>query len=345
MWAAVTSAIILVAMSAVVAFAPTGFISRQPSEPVDLLQTEGTTDQSAVVLGGAYAQPSSGTVLMPTLSQTSPDRTITLAELIVGYVSTHQGVLPRASVYPPGQTIDETQSAAATEAEAERTSATVAALREASVTVTPMPQVASIRQSGPAYGRLEVGDFISAVDGKPVTTKGELTAAVQAKSVGAPIAFTVVRAGQTLQIPMNLVGSSTDGKVPTSGITPVDGYISLAGVYIDPTLAQPGGSQGLSLALAVYAWAADEDILRGRTISAAGTMSLEGKIGKVPGISELAQSANLGGAEVFVVPWESCVDLVGDYGDMRIVPASTLAHALWALRLESQDSLPTCPPR
>jgi serine protease Do len=77
--------------------------------------------------------------------------------------------------------------------------------------------VYSIDEGGPAdmeeirgstvnqFGEIDLGDIITAIDGKPITTADEFEAyIVQNKSVGDDVELTIYRNGTTQQIPVTL---------------------------------------------------------------------------------------------------------------------------------------------
>ena len=72
-------------------------------------------------------------------------------------------------------------------------------------------QVLRVTANGPAAEagirgsrNLTNADIITAIDGEPIRTSGDLIAYIQAKSVGDTISVTIVRRGETLEIPVTL---------------------------------------------------------------------------------------------------------------------------------------------
>ncbi|WP_351232958.1 S16 family serine protease [Streptomyces sp. NPDC002133] len=87
------------------------------------------------------------------------------------------------------------------------------------------------------------------------------------------------------------------------------------------------------------------DLTGGRDIAGTGTITAEGKIGAVGGVSLKTQAAARDGATVFLVPKAECTDAQAELPEgMRLIPVSTLKEAVDALRLLDNDEskVPTC---
>ncbi|WP_233580898.1 hypothetical protein [Streptomyces triticirhizae] len=93
------------ALLAVAALAPLPFAVTEPGMTADVL---GEHDGSPVIrIEGAETLPSAGELRMTTISATSPEATVRLADVIGGYLAGDRAVLPRESVYPVGDSPQE----------------------------------------------------------------------------------------------------------------------------------------------------------------------------------------------------------------------------------------------
>ncbi|MFC9649697.1 MULTISPECIES: S16 family serine protease [unclassified Streptomyces] len=138
--------------------------------------------------------------------------------------------------------------------------------------------------------------------------------------------------------------SATDAALGLLGKDPKTVDVSLH-------LADVGGpSAGLLFALGIVdkldGDGSGGDLTGGRKIAGTGTISADGKVGAVGGVSLKTQAAGRDGATVFLVPKAEC----GDAGaqlpkGMRLIPVTTLNGAVSALKaLERGETgrVPSC---
>lgn len=109
-----------------------------------------------------------------------------------------------------------------------------------------------------------------------------------------------------------------------------------------------GPSAGLFLSLGIIdkldGDGSGGDLTGGRTVAGTGTISADGEIGAVGGVSMKTQAAHRDGASVFLVPKAECREAEAERPDgLRIVPVSALKDAVSSLRaLESGGKVPSC---
>ncbi|MDX3375260.1 hypothetical protein PV390_12705 [Streptomyces sp. ME02-6991-2A] len=86
------------------------------------------------------------------------------------------------------------------------------------------------------------------------------------------------------------------------------------------------------------------DLTGGRTIAGTGTISADGKVGAVGGVSMKTQAAHRDGATVFLVPKAECREAEAERPDgLRLIPVTTLGGAVDALKaLEQGGKVPSC---
>ena len=221
----------------------------------------------------------------------------------------------------------------------------------------------------PAYGRLEVGDRIVAVDGTPVTAGSAVGSAVQAHTPGDDVAFTVVRNGvevhetvTTGQISKdrttcvragNPERSSRAGGGGASDPPAADGQTSgseagknaCVGIVTQPFVdytfpidvridtARVGGpSAGLAFTLAIIDDLTPGSLTGGKRVAVTGTISPDGKVGAVGGVEQKAITARTNGVQLMLVPKAEVRDARRGAGDVRVVGVDTVDEALAALQ-------------
>ncbi|EFG07121.1 S16 family serine protease [Streptomyces clavuligerus] len=99
------SAVPVVALLAVAAFAPLPYVIAQPGATADVLAEHKGTP--IISISGAPVRETSGALRMTTILATGPDTDVDLGDVADGWFRTDRTVLPRDSVYPPGKSVEQ----------------------------------------------------------------------------------------------------------------------------------------------------------------------------------------------------------------------------------------------
>nr|WP_237330643.1 S16 family serine protease [Streptomyces sp. BA2] len=120
-------------------------------------------------------------------------------------------------------------------------------------------------------------------------------------------------------------------------------------VRVKVDLGKIGGpSAGLFLSLGIIDMidgnGTGGDLTGGRKIAGTGTISADGKVGPVGGVSMKTQAAKRDGASVFLVPKAECSDAEAELPKgLQLIPITTLTGTVDALRsLERGGKVPSC---
>jgi PDZ domain-containing protein len=97
-----------------------------------------------------------------------------------------------------------------------------------------------------------------------------------------------------------------------------------------PNVGGPSG--GLIFTIGLVDLLTSEDILQGRKIAGSGTITADGKVGPIGGISEKIIAAKKVGAEVLFASRDNCNEIARDFTGISVVAISTLEEALAYLR-------------
>jgi PDZ domain-containing protein len=184
----------------------------------------------------------------------------------------------------------------------------------------------------PADGKLEPDDVITAIDGKRVRDRGDLTAVMATRKIGQTVAMTVRRGKQTLVERMRTVTSG--GKSPRAivGIV-VENALDIHLPF--PVSIDAGGvggpSAGLAFALEVLQQLG-RNVVHGHKIAATGEIFPDGSVGPIGGIKQKTIGAREAGVDAFLVPaGENAQDARKYAGGLRIIPVESFPQALRAL--------------
>ncbi|MDN3293676.1 S16 family serine protease [Streptomyces ficellus] len=115
-------------------------------------------------------------------------------------------------------------------------------------------------------------------------------------------------------------------------------------VKVELRLADVGGpSAGLFFALGIID-KIQGGLTGGRTIAGTGTVTADGTVGAVGGVSLKTQAAHRDGATVFLVPKDECGDAQAELPEnLRLIPVTALKDAVSSLRaLDQGKPVPSC---
>jgi PDZ domain-containing protein len=250
----------------------------------------------------------------------------------------HNGadLYPASAVDPPGVTDQLRRKLDLQDMQLSQQVAAAVALRAAGKKVVMRPvgvRATFVTPGTPAFGKLEPGDVITAVDGTPTPTVEGLRARMRTHQPGAVVSFTVRRGKQTLVEKMKTIGVETGkNRKAIVGITteqaldihlPLQVRINAGGVG--------GPSAGFAFALDVME-ELGRDVVHGHKIAATGEILPDGSIGAIGGIKQKTIGARAAHVDAFLVPAGDNAREARKYADgLRIIPVDTFPQALRAL--------------
>ncbi|MBD0347898.1 MAG: PDZ domain-containing protein [Thermoleophilia bacterium] len=198
--------------------------------------------------------------------------------------------------------------------------------------------VTAVATGAPAFGKLEPGDLIVAVDGRPVRTIDALAPLIRGRRPGQPVRIRVRRRGQGREFSMRTIADPRSPKEAIVGIAidqaadirlPIRVKIDLAGVG--------GPSAGLAFALDI-AEELGRDVDRGRKVAATGEIKLDGSVQGVGGVKQKTIAARRADIDVFLVPGENAAEARRYAEGLRIVPVKSFRQALRTLATLADES-------
>jgi Lon-like protease len=262
-------------------------------------------------------------------------RKATILEKLFGGLHKGADLYPASAVNPPGVGDQQRRRIDLQDMQHSQQVAAAVALRAAGKHVVLRTTGALIDQVAagvPADGKLEPDDVITAVDGKRVRDRGDLTTVMATRKIGQTVAMTVRRGKQTLVERMRTVTSG--GKAPRAivGIV-VENALDIHLPF--PVSIDAGGvggpSAGLAFALEVLQQLG-RNVVHGHKIAATGEIFPDGSVGPIGGIKQKTIGAREAGVDAFLVPaGENAQDARKYAGGLRIIPVESFPQALRAL--------------
>ncbi|MHA0286235.1 YlbL family protein [Mycobacterium sp. C3-094] len=304
--------------------------------PGPTFNTLGEVDGKEVVdIEGTDVKPTSGHLNMTTVSQMDG---LTLGQALIFWASGRDQLIPRELVYPPDKSREEIDEANTTDFRNSEDSAEYAAL---SYLKYPMAiTVQSIDEKGPSKGKLQAGDAIDAVNNTPVANLEEFSKIIEGTTPGQKVVVDYRRKNEPAGIAEITLGSRPDRPHGVMGVNVLDA--PWAPFSIDFHLANIGGpSAGLMFSLAVVDKLTTGDLNDGKFVAGTGTITPDGEVGPIGGITHKITAAKEAGASVFLVPADNCDEATSaDEKDIELIKVDTLTHAIDGLRTLSAGGEP-----
>lgn len=266
-----------------------------------------------------------------------PQRPLTLVGAVQGWFDSEVSVVPRDTVYPPDQSVEETQQQNRQAFLTSEQSANAAALGELGYPEKVV--VADVPDGSPSQGELQEGDAIEAVDGTATPDQDALDAALSAIPAGNEVTVTYTRLGET--------GTAT---ITSTSSEQREG--ALLGVSVLQTPSAPfdvdirvddvgGPSAGLMLTLGIIDLVGGTDLTEGAVIAGTGTIDASGAVGPIGGIPLKLIAARDIDAELFLVPADNCAEALGAaQPGLTMARVATVEDALTALQVFRDGGTP-----
>lgn len=253
---------------------------------------------------------------------------LTAIGILSAWVDPDRDVVPRSTLFAPGETPEEERRRASSQMDQSKLAAISVVLRE--LTAYPREHGDGVLVEGvvdgcAADGRLYPGDLIHAVDGTEVRTVREARRAIGSVPSGSRLTFDVTVDGEprTVRLLRAPCGGSEDPLVGVSLINsfPFDVRISSGEIG--------GPSAGLMWALGLYDLLTPGDLTGGRTIAGTGLLATDGTVHPIGSIGEKILAAAEAGATVLLVPEGNLTEARGlDDRGLELVPVASFADAL-----------------
>jgi PDZ domain-containing protein len=331
---------LIVAMAPIVVFGvllaavPVPYVALGPGPTFNTLgEVEG---KQVVAIEGTEVKPTSGNLNMTTVSQRDG---LTLAQALAFWASGDDQLVPRDLVFPPERSRDDIKKSQSADFQRSEDNAEYAALNY--LKYPKVVTVESVNDPGPSVGKLQSGDGVVAVDGTKVADIEAFTALMKTTKPGQEIVLDYRRRGGSDGSARITLGKNDDRDYGYLGIAVQDA--PFAPFTIDFNLANIGGpSAGLVFSLAAVDKLTTGDINGGKFVAGTGSITPDGAIGPIGGITHKMVTAQKVGATVFLVPADNCDEARTVRGNtMELIKSETLQQTIEALKTLTSCGKPT----
>ena len=248
----------------------------------------------------------------------------------------HEGadLYPASAVLPPGGGEAERQRIDAEDMQNSQQVAAAVALRAAGKPVTTTPigaKVADVFPQTPAVGKLEQDDVITAIDGRPITSRADVFTAMARHRPGDIVTFTIRRAGASRVVSIRTARDPSSSRAIV-GIALEDAVDIHLPLDVRINAGDVGGpSAGLAFALDILQ-ELGRNIVRGHKIAATGEILPDGSVGPIGGIKQKTIGAREAHVDAFLVPAGENAQEARRYAHgLRIIAVKNFPQALRAL--------------
>jgi PDZ domain-containing protein len=319
---------------------PVPYVVLTPGPTFNTLGTDGNGAQ-IIVINGKNVNATSGHLNMTTVDvSTAP---LTAFEALSGWLLHDHVVVPKASVFAPGQSENDVNQQNLQDFTQSQDNAIAAAGCE--LGYPHRFGVATVSSTGAAFKVLQPSDLFVSLDGQPANTNAKLQAILQKEKPGKQVPLVVTREGKSTPLTMTL-GKPLKGRTGASLGIEVSDQICQLPFTVDLGLGnQIGGpSAGLMFALGIMDKVGTSDLTHGRFIAGTGTIDDTGQVGPIGGIQLKMIAARQAGATVFLAPAGNCSDVNGATPKgLTVIKVSTLHDAVHDLgALQTGGSVPHC---
>jgi Lon-like protease len=302
--------------------------------------------QQVIQIIGRKPLATSGNLNLTTVSYST--NKLTVFDALRAWLQSDQVVVPRSSLFPPGQSTQQVNQSNANDFSASQDNAVVAAACQ--LGYPKAFGVLSLPKGSPSEGILAPGDVLKTVDGKAAGSYPELKAIMENESPGTEVKVVARRntsptEGTTKTFTVKLGPPPKGAQGASLGVVVPRTPECLAPFEVQLGLNDEigGPSAGMMFALGILD-KIQGDLTKGRFIAGTGTIDPQGDVGPIGGIQLKMIAARRAGATVFLAPAGNCSDVSGAVpSGLQVVKVSTLNGAVSALKaLEQGKSVAGC---
>jgi PDZ domain-containing protein len=335
----VIGGVLFLVLAIVALILPVPYVILGPGPTINTLGSYGT--QQVITISGKKANKTTGHLNLTTVS-ISTGR-ISVFQALEGWLAGDQVVVPRETIYPPGQSVQQVAQQDSEDFSDSQDNAEGAAF--CALKYPSYFGVLGVATDMKPAGALKIGDRLETIDGRSITTSAKLQAVLATLTPGAKATVVVARDGVSTPVSLTLLQPATGHKGARMGIVVADTcYAPNFSVKIGLNDDIGGPSAGMMFALGIIQELGSQDLTGGRFIAGTGTIDLDGSVGPIGGIQLKMIAARRAGATLFLAPAGNCSDVRGNIPKgLTVAKVSKLSGALTVLsETKAGQTVPGC---
>lgn len=301
---------------------PTRFVVEAPGPTFNTIgEVNGT---KLITIPDEKTYPTAGALDMTTVFvQGGGQKRLPFLNVMEGWISPHQDVLPEEMVIPRGVTSEQNSEQNTVAMDDSQQLSTAAALTELDIPFRQSLTVAGFATEQNSKD-MKVGDVLLSINGTPITDMTGLRAALKAAG-DKPSVLAIERAGKKQDVTV----TTTAGE---------DGQRQI-GIFLGASFDFPktvkfglenvgGPSAGMIFALGIIDKLTPGEMTGGKHFAGTGTITADGTVGPIGGIAQKLVGARDAGASYFLAPADNCADVAGRIpSGLDVIKVATLAEA------------------
>lgn len=344
-WTLIASALTFAGLVVAAVALPVPYVRLAPGPTYNVIGQVG--EREVIEITGTTTYPTSGALDMTTVRESGgPRGGLTFVQAIGAWFSESDAVVPQELIYREEVTADEIKQRQAQLFELSESNAVAAALDFLGLPVRVTSYIAAVIVDAPAFGLLNAGDIVLALDGVAIENPAQFAESIRQAPIGTEFRVRVLRDGREEEV---TVRSEVNPDNPEIGYIGVSVAPSFRGDFdIRLNLEDIGGpSAGMMFALGIIDKLTPEDLTGGMAIAGTGTVQPDGTVGPVGGVRQKMAAARAAGAELFLMAPRQCAEAEGRVPDgLTITPVASIAEAVAAVTAWTRgEAVPTCPVR
>ena len=321
---------------------PVPYVIESPGPTFNTLGSD--NGKPVITVSGHEVFPAKGNLDLTTVYvDGGPNGPVTVFEALSAWLNPAKAVYPEELIFPSGTTKEQSQQESAVAMTTSQENAVAAALKELGIAFEQKLQVAGVPDDSASKGKIQEGDVLVSIAGKPITALSVVQAQLAAGN-GKPVTVTVDRNGT--KMPLTVTPSKSQSGRYLLGV--VLQYKFKFPFDVKISLDQVGGpSAGMMFALGIVDTVTPGDLTGGKHVAGTGTITPDGSVGPIGGIGQKMVGARSGGATMFLAPAANCDDVVGHIpAGLQVVKVENLDEARRAVELAAAggdtSGLPVC---
>ena len=335
----IVAGVLFLVLFVVAVLMPVPYVVLSPGPTLNTLGVD-SQNRTIIVIKGRTPNQTTGNLNLTTVDITT--NRVTAFQALIGWLQHDRVVVPRSTIYPPGQSEEQVNQQDTEQFASSQDNATAAAFCELNY-----PKgfgVLSVDANAGAKDKLRAFDQLASLDGKPIDSQDKLTAALANRKPGETVTVAFKRLGKpkTASIKLSDPGPGQTGA--RIGITV--GQQCFAPFEVDLGLGDEigGPSAGLMFALGIMDKVGTVDLTNGKYIAGTGEIQSDGKVLPIGGIQLKMIAARRAGATVFLAPQDNCSDVRGATPKgLNVIRVTALHDAVQdLLNLQAGKPVPHC---